>query len=324
MPETEFKVFSARDIADCLSFRELIDTLRAAFRSEVVAPVRHHHPIERPDGADSMMLLMPAWTDFVHQGHSMRGYIGVKIVTVSPDNPSLGKPSVTGLYLLLSGRTGEPLALFDGQTLTLWRTAAASALAASYLARHDAERMVMIGAGALAPYLIEAHAATRPIHDVAIWNRSPEKAKALAARLNRQDLRVRAVTDLEPAVRGADLISSATMSSEPVIRGDWIRPGTHIDLVGAFRPDMRETDDAAIARSRVFVDTRTGALAEAGDVIIPIANGVISEGDLAGELSELCNGTVRGRQKANDVTVFKSVGTALEDLAAAQHVFLAG
>lgn len=323
MADGNLHILSAADIDACLSARDLVETLRAAFRSDVVTPVRHHHDIARPDGADSTLLLMPAWTDFVSQGHSMRGYVGIKIVTVSPDNPSMGKPSVTGLYLLLSGRTGEPLAVLDGKALTLWRTAAASALAADYLARADAERLVVIGAGALAAYLIDAHAAVRPIHDVAIWNRTPEKAQRLAETMVRPDMRVRAVTDIEAALRGADIVSCATMSSTPVLKGDWLHPGMHVDLVGAFKPDMRETDDAAMRRSRIYVDTRGGALAEAGDIVIPVADGVITEADVAGELSELCAGTVSGRRNDDDITLFKSVGTALEDLAAAQHVFLA-
>ncbi len=319
----DLNILSAGDIDASLNFRDLIETLRAAFRSDVVTPVRHHHTISRPDGADSTLLLMPAWTDFVAQGHSMRGYVGIKIVTVSPDNPSLGKPSVTGLYLLLSGKTGEPLAILDGLALTLWRTAAASALAATYLARKDAERLVMVGAGALAPYLIEAHAAIRPIRDVAIWNRSGDKARKLAERLARPGLRLRAVTDLKASLRGADIVSCATMSPSPVVSGEWLHPGMHVDLVGAFRPDMRETDDAAIRKSRIYVDTRAGALAEAGDLVMPISDKVIAAGDIAGELSELCAGAVTGRQSSDEITLFKSVGTAVEDLAAAQHVFLA-
>lgn len=323
MADGDPRFLSAGDIDDSLNFRDLIETLRTAFRSDVVTPVRHHHAVSRPDGADSTLLLMPAWTDFVAQGHSMLGNIGIKTVTVSPDNPSLGKPSVTGLYLLLSGRTGEPLAILDGQALTLWRTAAASALAADYLARDDAERLVMVGAGALAPFLVDAHAAIRPIRDVAVWNRSHDKAQLLAEKLARPDLRLRAVADLPAALRGADIVSCATMSATPVVSGDWLHPGMHLDLVGAFRPDMRETDDAAIRKSRLFVDTRAGALAEAGDLAMPIADGVITADAIVGELSELCAGTVQGRRTADEITLFKSVGTALEDLAAAQHVFLA-
>jgi len=317
------RVLSAEDIDGILRFGDLIETLRAAFRAHVAAPVRHHHQIARPDGADGTLLMMPAWTDFMAQGHSMHGYMGVKIVTVFPDNPSLGKASVNGLYLLMAGATGEPLAVMDGRALTLWRTAAASALAASYLARPDAERLVMVGAGALAPYLIEAHATMRPIKDVAIWNRSAAKAEQLAKKIQHPTRRVRAVSDLATAVRGADIISCATMATAPVVEGAWLQPGSHLDLVGAFRPDMRECDDAAVTRARLFADTRAGVLAEAGDLMIPLQNGLISADSIVAELRELCAGTAKGRATADEITLFKSVGTALEDLAAAEHVFLA-
>jgi ornithine cyclodeaminase len=255
---------------------------------------------------------MPAW-------HDGAGFLGVKIVSVFPENRTKGKPSVMGTYLLLAGDTGEPLATFDGVALTLWRTAAASALAASYLARPDARVLAMIGAGALAPRLIAAHASVRPIEEVTIWNRTFEKAWLLARALNRPGLAVRAVDDLGQAVAGADIVSAATMSSEPLIRGDWLKPGVHVDLVGAYLPTMREADDDAVRRSRVYVDTRAGALTEAGDIVQPLAAGILA-GDRIADLYDLVRGRTPGRGAAEEVTLFKSVGTALEDLAAAALV----
>lgn len=315
------RIITGAEIAEALTFPELIETLRSAFRSGAVTPVRHHHTIALPDQPDATLLLMPAWSDFSAQGHSSRGYVGVKIVSVFPGNSERGRPAIGGVYLLMSGGSGEPLALIDGQALTLWRTAAASALAASYLARHDSTRLLMVGAGALAPYLIEAHAAVRPIGEVLIWNRHRERADKVATRLRGRPYTVAATDDLEAAVRGADIVSCATLSREPLVRGAWLSGGAHLDLVGAFTPEMREADDMAIQRARLFVDTRAGALKEAGDIVQPLASGLIGEDDIAADLFELTRGDKAGRRFHDQITLFKSVGTALEDLAAATHVF---
>lgn len=315
------RIITAAEIEECLTFRDLVEALRAAFRADIVVPLRHHHDLVRPDGADATLLLMPAWTDFEAQGNSRTGYSGVKVVSVFPDNTERARPSVMGVYLLMSGHTGEPLAVLDGRALTLWRTAAASALAAGYLAREDASRLLMVGAGALAPYLIEAHAAVRPISEVLIWNRDPQRAERLAAHIRNGKMNVKATTDLEGAARGADVISCATLSCDPLIQGDWLSDGCHIDLVGGFRPDMRESDDVCIERARIFVDTREGTMAEAGDIIRPLESGVLRESDIAADLFELCQGEKAGRRYYSQITLFKSVGTSLEDFAAAQHVF---
>ena len=300
----------AAAIDSVLDYPALVDALAAAFRADVVAPVRHHHAVERV-GETAALILMPAWQA------AANGFIGVKVVSVFPRNAARGKPSVMGTYLLMAGDSGEPLAALDGQTLTLWRTAAASALTARYLARPDASRMAMIGAGALAPRLIAAHAAIRPITAVTIWNRTPEAAERLAAALDRPGLAVTATRDRAAAVADADIVSAATMASDPLIRGEWLKPGAHVDIVGGYTPHMREADDAAVRRSTVYVDTRGGALKEAGDIVQPIAAGVIGEGDIAGDLSDLCRGTVPGRRSDAEITLFKSVGSAIEDLAAA-------
>lgn len=317
------RIITAADMEEVLTERSVIETLRSGFRSEIAAPLRHHHTIERPDAADSVLLLMPAWTDFSAQGHADRGFIGIKTVTVFPDNGEKGLPAVMGVYLLLSGKTGEPLAVIDGQALTLWRTSAASALAASYLAREDASRLLMVGAGALAPFLIRAHAAVRPITEVAIWNRNPESARRLAKAMadKGHGFRVFSVEDLEETARGADVISTATLSKEPLIKGRWLKPGTHVDSVGAFTPQMRETDDDVIRRARVFVDTRSGASSEGGDIVQPLKAGVMTGDDIAADLFELCRGEKAGRRFYDQITFFKSVGTALEDLVTAQLVF---
>ncbi len=304
------RFIGAAEIDSVLDYPALVDALSAAFRAGVVAPVRHHHAIERP-GETATLLLMPAWA----AGND--GFIGVKVASVFPLNAARAKPSVMGTYLLLAGDSGEPLAGFDGMTLTLWRTAAASALAARHLARPDAARMAMIGAGALAPRLIAAHAAIRPIETVTIWNRTPETAERLAAALDRPGLRVTAARDRKAAVATADIVSVATMSKEPLVEGAWLKPGAHVDLVGAYTPHMREADDDVIRHVTVYVDTRVGALKEAGDIVQPLAAGVISEADIAGDLFDLCRDMAPGRQSEEEITLFKSVGSAIEDLAAA-------
>lgn len=312
------RVITASEINGSLTFRDLVETLRGAFRADIETPTRHHHTIERAGAAAATLLLMPAWNDFARQGHAARGYIGVKVVSVFPDNAEVGKPSVMGVYLLMSGHTGEPIAVMDGQAVTLWRTAAASALAASYLAREDASKLMMVGAGALAPYLIRAHASVRPIRQVLVWNRNGEAADRLARSLDGfSGISVRATSDLEGGVRGADVISCATLSREPIVRGDWLAEGAHLDLVGAFTPQMRESDDAAVQKARLFVDTRAGALKEGGDIVQPLSAGVIGENDIAADLFELCRGEKAGRRFYDQITLFKSVGTAIEDLAAA-------
>ncbi|MBS3650154.1 ornithine cyclodeaminase family protein [Pseudaminobacter sp. 19-2017] len=315
------RMISAAEVDRSLSFSGLVETLRTAFRLGAVQPVRHHHTIERPDGAASTLLLMPAWSDFVALGNSDDGHIGVKIVTVSPDNNAIGKPAVMGLYLLLDGRTGEPQALIDGQRLTQWRTACASALAASYLAREDASKLLVIGAGALCPFLAKAHSAVRPIREVRIWNRTFANAEKAAEALRANGLNAIAVENLEASLGWADIVSSATITNDPLVSGQNLRPGTHVDLVGGFTPTMREADDETIRRARVYVDTRAGATKEAGDIVQPLQSGVLKSDDIVADLHELTRGQRQGRQSDDEITLFKSVGAALQDLAAGIAVY---
>ncbi len=304
---------SADDLKRHLDYPSLIDAIEAMFRDGCEAPLRHHHQIETPGGLDPTLLLMPAWA---------RGdVIGVKIITVFPENGDLGLPAVMGSYLLMDGTNGTPLALLDGAELTARRTASASAMASRYLSREDAASLLMVGTGVMAPHLIRAHGAVRPIAEVMIWGRNPDKARAVAAVMAEQGVNCRAVTDLQAAIPLADIISCATLAREPLVRGDWLVPGQHLDLVGAFTPDMRESDDVCVSRAKVFCDTRTGAMKEAGDLCDPLARGVISEDDVLGDLFELSGGRCRGRTEATDITLFKSAGAALEDLAAAKLAF---
>ena len=318
-------VLSEQDVESLMEYRALIEALRAAFRAQITTPVRHHHTISMPDQADATLLLMPAWHDAVAKGTSNETYLGIKMVTVYPDNEARQSlPSILGTYILLDGQSGAIKALLDGPALTVWRTACASALAADYLARKDAARLVMVGTGAMSPHLIRAHCAIRPITRVSVWGRNPDKARALAetcAELGDLGIAVEAAGDLEAVVKEADIVSCATMSSEPLVKGAWLKQGAHLDLVGAYRPDMRESDDEAVRRANVFVDTLGGATKEGGDIVQPLASGVLNPDDIHGDLFGLARDKCQGRESEKAITLFKSVGTAIEDLAAAQFVY---
>jgi ornithine cyclodeaminase len=324
------RLLDAAQVDAALDDLALIDRLEATFRAGVEMPVRHHHTIAAPTGPgspDALLLLMPAWTTPPKERGQPAGRIGVKIVTVFPDNGLRSLPAVYGQYLLLDGATGEPLALLDGAMLTKRRTACASGLASRFLSRPDSRRLLMIGTGALAPELIRVHCTIRPITEVAIWGRTAAQAEALTARLSTslpqslgRAVSVRVAGERAAEVRAADIISCATLSRTPLVEGVWLQPGQHVDLVGAYTPDMRESDDRAVRAAMVFVDTRAGALKEAGDIVQPLRSGALDEDDVLADLYDLCRGYHRGREP-NDregITLFKSVGAALEDLAAAE------
>ncbi len=307
------QIITADALADLLDFPALIEALREMFRTGCESPTRHHHTVDVPGGASGTLLLMPAW--------QADGMMGVKTVTIFGDNAQKGLPSVLGQYYLMDATSGEPLALIEGTVLTRWRTAAASALASDFLSRRNSERLLMVGAGSLAPHLIRAHATVRPIREVRLWSRTKARAEALAAKLEAPSLTVTPTDDLAASAAWADIISCATLSEAPLIHGDWLNAGVHLDLVGAFRADMRETDDNAMARARIFVDTRGGALSDAGDILLAIKAGAISEADIQADLHALTSGAAKGRGEDTEITLFKSVGAALEDLAAAKLAY---
>lgn len=318
------RTIDAATVEATLSYPALVDVLAGAFRTGAHAPRRHHHTIRLDDRPDATWLLMPAWTAAGAGAETAGRYAGVKLVSVFPDNGVRHrKPAIYGVYLLISTETGEPLALIDAPRLTVWRTAAASALAARHLARAEARRLAMIGAGALAPYLIRAHASVRPIREVAIFNRTRANAEKVRAEvaLALPHVVVQVVPDAETAIRGADIVASATISSEPVIRGEWLTPGCHVDCVGGYRPDMREADDEVIRRASIFVDTRAGAMHEAGDIVVPLKSGLLQEAGIRGDLYDIARGTAPPRHGDDEITFFKSVGASIEDLAAAVHLY---
>jgi ornithine cyclodeaminase len=305
------RVLGYDETVAALEFPPLVEALRQAFRkTDFATPPADLHTLAVPGEPAGSLIVLPAWLPGKN--------FGVRLTTNFPGNAARDKQLRAGCYLLGDGRTGEILAIFDGPALTLRRTAAASALAATYLARAESERMLMIGTGALAAHLIAAHASVRPIHNVLVWGRDRSKAARLAQRMTRRSLKVAPAEDLEKAVRGADIVCCATSAREPILKGAWLPEGIHIDLVGGRTPHMREADDAVMQRARIFVDVREAAEQQAGDIVQPLANGVITAFDIAGDLFELTRGDRAGRRFHNQITLFKSVGHALEDLTAAQ------
>ncbi|HYD76399.1 ornithine cyclodeaminase family protein [Ramlibacter sp.] len=302
------KVLDAQATRAALPFDRLLPALQSLFASGCEVPPRHVHEVPVPGQAGFTSLIMPAWIP--------GRYYGIKTINIAPGNAQRGLPGLHASYLLCDGSTGVPLAVLDGDAITHRRTAGASALAAGWLARADARHLLVVGAGQVARLLPHAYRAVRAIDRVSVWARSPAKAEALAAEWRQQGLPARAVPDLQAACGEADIVSCATLASEPVVRGAWLRPGTHLDLIGSFTPSMREADDACFAGAALYVDTEE-ALKKSGELLGPMSRGVFRAEDVRGTLAALARGEAAGRGSPQERTVFKSVGTALEDLAAA-------
>ncbi len=303
--------FGAEALRARLPWPAILAALDEALRADVQAPLRTSHAIDVPGQPPATLLMMPAWRN----GRS----IGVKLVTVFPGNTDRGKRSVSALYALFDANDGVLLALLDGEELTARRTGGASAYAAARLARRDARALVVVGAGRIGRALVDAHLSIRSLERVNIWSRTAEHAETTAAACVRAGIPAQPCTDLEAAVATADIISCATLSTAPLVLGRWLKPGVHLDLVGAFRKDMRETDAEALQRADIIaVDDRAAALSEGGDIVQAIASGAIDAHRIAAELRDFARGAHPGRTSEDQITVFKSVGFALEDLAAAE------
>ncbi len=299
------EIIDKNAIEKVLDYPSLINALREGFKSDINAPVRHHHDIKNPkEGVDSTLLIMPAWEE--------SEVLGVKLVTVSPNNTKYNLPSINGLYLLFDAHKGDVLAVMDAKALTTKRTAAASALASSYLSRKDSNSLLMVGTGNLSCELILAHASVRPINRVFVWGRDLRKAEKIVGQLE-DKFTIEAVENIDDAIPEVDIISCATLSRDPLISGKLLREGQHIDLVGSFKPNMREADDVARQTADIYIDTPV-ALKESGDLI------GIEAGDFCADLYQLAKGGHGGRSDDRQITLFKSVGHALEDLVAAKLV----
>jgi ornithine cyclodeaminase len=307
------RLVTAEEVHELCAWEDLIEALAEGHRGP--KPQVGRASLESGDGAKRQSYIdMPAWQPGVAMGS--------KLVTVMPDNPDgAGLPAVQALYCLFDGRTGSPLAVIDGTALTYRKTAADSALGSRLLSRNNSRVLLMVGAGGLAPYLVAAHLAARPSLDrVLVWNRRMDKAEALARELARTGVAASA-SELEPAVRLADIVSCATASTAPLVAGGWLRPGTHLDLVGGFTPDMRECDDDCVRRARLFVDSRWFAIDQAGDLGDPIRRGIVARDKVEADLFELCASASQFERRPGDITLFKNAGGAHLDLFTALHIW---
>ncbi|MDA7945868.1 MAG: hypothetical protein MPJ78_00160 [Hyphomicrobiaceae bacterium] len=297
------RVYSADELRRAFDFETLIDALENGHRSG------------RPQLGDT--LLGPSEKRYmVRSVHGGRNLIGSKLVTILPDNPDLtALPSIQAVIVLFDETDGQPKALLDATELTYWKTAVDSALGSRLLSREDSATLALAGAGGLAPWLVRAHRAVRPgLKRVLIWNRTSARAEVVADQLAREGTPAEVVTDFEPAVRSADIVTTATMSTEPILQGDWVRAGTHVDLVGGFSAETREGDDAVVSRGRLFVDCMESALDGVGDIDGPLQSGAIGKDDILGDLFDLVPGHVAGRRSPDEITVFKNAGGAHLDL----------
>lgn len=304
------KYIEAEELEQLLAYDELIPKINEAFAQDYNIPMRHHHQYPNPkEGMESTLLLMPAWDN----GENL----GVKIVNVSPNNAQHKLPSIQGLYIYFDLQTGTPKALMDAKKLTAKRTAAASALASQYLSREDSATLLVIGTGALCAELIQAHCSVRPITKVMVWGRSVEKAQRVVGSVTLDGVSIDTVNTIEEGIEQADIISCATLSPTALVFGKDLKPGQHLDMIGAYKPDMREMDDEVLAIADVYVDNMEGATKETGDLATPIANGTFKIEDIKADLFELAQGKKEVKRAPEAITCFKSVGHALEDLAAA-------
>lgn len=306
------KVVDNETINEILQYRELIFSLKDAFISNFTMPLRHHHFYKNKDGTENTLILMPSWNE---------RYLGVKQVIVTPHNATKGLPTIHAIYTLYDSLSGIPLVQMDAGSLTSWRTACTSALAASFLARKDARHLLIVGSGKVAEHLVQAHSAVRDYHKIQLWARNKAKAALLVCELNKLGYPVEQVFDLSKAVTLADVISCATLTEQPIIKGEWIKEGTHLDMIGSHTPRTREADDDVIRQSHIYVDSRDGALYETGELAIPISQGILDPKAVKGDIVELCKGEIKGRKTDTETTLFKSAGLAIEDLAAALLVY---
>jgi ornithine cyclodeaminase len=306
------KFVSAEEIHAILDYHGLVEALRVAHLGAV--PEAAHMVRDEPGRGVNKFVTLVGW--------QKDDIIAVKLVGVFPDN--LGKvppePSVQGLVAVFDANSGAPRLVADGAAMTFRKTAADSALGATFLARQDAAALLVVGAGGLASHVIAAHTSVRPsIRRVTIWNRTPARAKALAERTKLAGVEVAATQDLERAIPDADVISCVTMSTEPLVKGALMKPGAHLDLIGAYLPTMREADDEAVVRATKFVDTFDG-MKGTGDLSQPVDAGIIRWRDVRGDLFALCSGRVEGRRSAEEITLFKNVGGGHLDLFTARHL----
>lgn len=303
-----------QEVARHSAYGPLIASLAHGLLDPIESPARGHF---NPNHDASTVLVMSAWKP--------RGVMGVKIVAIWPENNAKGKPAVSGTYVLLSCEDGSTLAVMDGTELTLRRTAAVAALGAQKLAHSNSQRLAILGTGALSVHLALAHHSVFDLTETVIWGRDLGKAQAVVTVLAQHGVAAVASTDLQATLARCDIAAAATTATTPFIRSEWVLPGTHLGLVGAFTADMAEAEPQLMPKARIFVDTREGVLQKGGEVLQALRAGLITEGDIRAELKELLASPapVAGRVSDQDITIFKSVGFASQDLIAAEHVMRA-
>jgi ornithine cyclodeaminase/alanine dehydrogenase-like protein (mu-crystallin family) len=307
-------MLDADKILNCMSFTTLVDELAAMHRDPI--GMVDELLMESSDANDNVSHF------FIRSGWQPEKAVGAKVITIFPRNNQQREwPSIQAVYILFEGVNGTPIACLDGTALTWIKTATDSALGSRLLSREDIETMLMIGAGQMAPHLISAHCEVRPsLKQVHIWNRTGDKAAALCTSLVEKfpQINFTPASEIEASATEADLICSAISSEAPIIQGAWLKPGAHVDLIGAYTPVMREADDECLRRGNLFVDARETTIHHIGELMIPLANGVIREQDVLADLADLCRQSHSGRQSDTEITLFKNGGGGHLDLMCAR------
>jgi ornithine cyclodeaminase len=305
--------FDQAAVSLALPYPALIDALATGLQQPIESPARSVHA---PNGDHSAVLIMPAWKS--------QHIMGVKLVSIWPGNSAKGKSAVSAVYVLISCEDGNPVAVLDGTELTLRRTAAAAALAARILARKNSQTLAILGTGSLSAPMAVAHASVMNFKTILVWGRNLKKAQGVVDNLALQGITAHASDDLQATLAQADVVSAASTATEPFIHSDWVMPGTHLGLIGAFTPTMAEAEPALMPRAQVFADSREAILQKGGEVLQAIQQGLMAAGDIQAELAEIAAQPQRAwRQSEEAITVFKSVGFASLDLIAAEMVFKA-
>ena len=312
--EFDMQIINTTQVDDALSFDTLLKAMQQGFARDFGMPKRNVYELDNSDGNHDAFAVLPAWNQNV---------IGVKAFTYFPENNQAGYHSLYSKIMLFSRTHGEPLALVDGTRITLWRTATISALASRYLSRENSEHLVFFGSGNLAEYMVRAHLAVRDFKRVTLVARNQQKVSDLQTTLQNTftDIVFSIAKSTEKLIHSADVISCATGSPTPLFDGNWLKAGTHVDLVGNHQSEHRECDSTTITRSSVYVDSKINVLNEAGELLLPIQEGVFSDQNICAELADLAKINALARINENEITLFKTVGTALSDLVAAYLVY---
>jgi 1-pyrroline-2-carboxylate reductase [NAD(P)H] len=303
------KTISAEEVHSALSYPAIIDALGEAYAGKFKMPPRQVFLLDDEEDNHDAFAVLPSWSE---------EFIGVKAFTYFPEAVAPNK-SLYSKIMLFDRANGEPLALVDGTTVTFWRTAGISGLATRLLSREDSETLLVLGTGNLSTYIIRANASVRDLKKVMVWGRTASKAAAVVEQMKGElpEIEFVVVEDRQAACGEADIIVAATASHEPVVEGEWVKPGTHTDFIGNHHAVKRECDTALVLKSKVYADSRVNAFKEAGEILVPISEGVFKEDDVVAELTEMCAGSATLRESDEEITLFKSIGMAMSDLVGA-------